>query len=230
MWTGVSPQVKTLIFHLLDRNAETRYSIEEVVRNSWVSGEAALVVAPRRVDTSRLVQYQKSIKFRRLVLNYMATQCSSDEIADMASIFLRLDTNQDGELSLAEIQAALSSSGVSRPELEEMIKSIDMDVSGNINFTEFLAAVMDRGIYMSQEKLWQAFKRFDLDDNGSITMKEIQTVLDQDFAARNPEYWRKLVEEVDRNGDGTIDFEEFMRMMEEEPLARFGEQSRSISL
>ena len=129
-------------------------------------------------------------------------------------MFVKLDTNRDGTLSINEIQAALRESDISRPDLENLIRCIDHDGSGNIDLTEFIAATMSRRLYMSHEKLWNAFKRFDINDRGKITANELREVLDREHMVTDPGYWEEMIREVDTNGDGTIDFEEFVSMME----------------
>lgn len=52
--------------------------------------------------------------------------------------------------------------------LTKIIKSIDTDGSGTINYTEFIAATLDKSIYLKEEKLYQAFKMFDLDNSGKV--------------------------------------------------------------
>lgn len=47
--------------------------------------------------------------------------------------------------------------------------NIDTDGSGKIDYTEFLAATMEKSMYMKEEKLHNAFRMFDLDGNGKIS-------------------------------------------------------------
>jgi Ca2+-binding protein (EF-Hand superfamily) len=42
---------------------------------------------------------------------------------------------------------------------------------------EFLAATMERNLYLKEEKLYMAFKLFDKDGNGKITAQELKEVL-----------------------------------------------------
>ena len=39
---------------------------------------------------------------------------------------------------------------------------------------EFLAATMEKNIYMKEEKLYMAFKMFDLDGSGKISANELK--------------------------------------------------------
>lgn len=55
--------------------------------------------------------------------------------------------------------------------------SIDTDGSGKVDYTEFLAATMEKSLYMKEDKLIQAFKMLDLDDNGKISKAELKSVL-----------------------------------------------------
>jgi calcium-dependent protein kinase len=142
VWETISNEAKDLVSRCLDRNPETRISAEQVLSHPWFSDNIHSPTTPAVIDATQLRTYQNSVKFRRTVLNYMATQCSSEEIAELVNLFIKLDTNRDGTLSLNEIQAALNSSDISRPDLEELIKCIDHDGSGNIDLTEFIAAMM----------------------------------------------------------------------------------------
>ena len=58
-----------------------------------------------------------------------------------------------------------------------MLKSIDTDGSGKIDYTEFIAATMEKNIYMKEEKLFMAFKMFDIDGSGKISADELKETL-----------------------------------------------------
>jgi calcium-dependent protein kinase len=95
-------------------------------------------------------------------------------IQNLKEIFIALDVNQDGTLTLKEIQDGLSKLDNCNIDIEEVFNSIDTDRSGVINYTEFLAATIDKSLYLQEEKLIQAFKVLDKDSSGKISLKEIK--------------------------------------------------------
>jgi calcium-dependent protein kinase len=96
--------------------------------------------------------------------------------------------------------------------LEELFKSIDTDNSGNIEYTEFISASIEKSVYLNEEKLKDAFKLFDADNSGKISRAEIEKVLHMDKHSKEID---AIMDKHDKNKDGEIDFEEFLGMMKE---------------
>ena len=60
-------------------------------------------------------------------------------------------------------------------DIEKIFKSIDTDNSGNIEYTEFISASIEKNIYLKE-----AFKLFDADGSGKISRAKIVKVLHMD--------------------------------------------------
>jgi calcium-dependent protein kinase len=75
----------------------------------------------------------------------------------------------------------------------------------NLNL-EFIAATMDKSLYLKEEKLYQAFKMLDLDKSGKISKDELKSVLGKELNIKNKDdsYWDSMIKEVDKNGDGEV--------------------------
>ena len=95
------------------------------------------------------------------------------------------------------------------------MKSADTDGSGEINYTEFLAATIDANIFMREDYLRTAFLMFDKDNSGKIDNEEVIALLQGDDIGNlvSKDAIGSAMKEIDGNGDGEIDFEEFMMMM-----------------
>jgi calcium-dependent protein kinase len=99
-----------------------------------------------------------------------------------------------------------------RKEVDRIFKTIDVNNTGAIDFTEFLLATVNHKKLLSQERMTQVFKMFDKDGSGTIDKDEIKEFFSMSDAG-NEEFINELIEEVDKNGDGEISFNEFKDMM-----------------
>ena len=81
---------------------------------------------------------------------------------------------------------------------------MDSDGSGAIDYTEFIAATLDRRQYLKEDVCWAAFQVFDRDGNGKISKQEIADVLNH--GDMESMFGKGLVEQIlndaDADGDG----------------------------
>ena len=55
-----------------------------------------------------------------------------------------------------------------------MVKAMDANGDGRIDYTEFITAAYNRECLLSSQNLEAAFKIFDADGNGSIDLEELK--------------------------------------------------------
>ena len=79
---------------------------------------------------------------QQVALTALAVQASPEDIRELKTLFLELDVNGDGSLTIEELAKGLQESQNGQ-HLIDILKSADTDGSGEINYTEFLAATMD---------------------------------------------------------------------------------------
>jgi len=89
-------------------------------------------------------------------LTAISVQVSPDDIKELKQLFMQMDINGDGVLTIEELQKGLSEME-NGETIAELMKSADTDGSGEINYTEFLAATIDANIFMRNEYLMTAF-------------------------------------------------------------------------
>ena len=94
----------------------------------------------------------------------------------MKELFKSIDKNCDGSLNLSELKHGLEGKK-DKDRLMELLKSADTDGSGEIDYTEFLAACMDPSLFLKEEYLRTAFNMFDKDHNGLIDGDEVNALL-----------------------------------------------------
>lgn len=95
-----------------------------------------------------------------------------------------------------------------------MIREVDADGDGHIDFNEFVE-LNTKGVDSDEimENLREAFSVYDIDGNGSITAEELHEVLQSLGEECSIGECRKMISGVDSDGDGMISFDEFKVMM-----------------
>lgn len=217
---SVSEPAKELIKKLLVKDVSKRMTAVEALAHPWITTAAVRVAAPpiRQGIVDSLRNFRSTNKMKKVALQVVARHIDEDKIHQLRDIFLSLDTNGDGMLTLKELSDGLQSANLNlgslKEELRQVVAEIDADGSGEIDYSEFLAATLEEKQYVDESACWAAFRVFDKDGDGRITLKELQQVLNKDLAQKMSEdNLQQLMNEVDADGDGGIDFEEFMAMM-----------------
>jgi len=96
-------------------------------------------------------------------------------------------------------------------EVAQILKGVDIDYNGAINYTEFIAATLDQDKIIKEKlKLKDAFNVFDVNKDGKIDEEELKAVLESDDC----ETFKEMIRECDTDGDGKLDYNEFTKMIE----------------
>lgn len=171
-FSKVSESAKDLIRRCLT-TVDKRIKASEILETQWMKQD--LPNAVLTLNFEKLKSFNGHEKLKKVALTYIASQCSESEIKELGDLFKSIDKNSDGQLTVEEIQQGIKGLNSSQAkELESILKSIDTDGSGTIQYTEFIAATMDRNLYLKEEKLFQAFKMLDLDKSGKISKSELK--------------------------------------------------------
>jgi len=218
-WKSVSEDAKNLIRLLLKMNPQERYSAEQALGHVWVK-EKAPKSKNVNLGGSSLVDNLKGFRsqnrLKKAALHVIASQLGENAIKNLRDTFMALDGNGDGLLTVNEMKEGLQKCGLKEipPDLQQIMEDVDSDGSGVIDYTEFLAASLDKKVYMAEDVCWQAFRIFDRDGNGKISREELRHVInDDDVKNAAAKDLADIMKEIDKNGDGDIDFQEFMQMM-----------------
>eukprot|EP00913_Durusdinium_trenchii_P029301 g27468.t1 len=161
-WKNVSDDAKSLIRWMLKMNPRDRYSAAQALNHEWIKNKAPKAqAAPLRsnfVDNLRGFQSQNKLK--------KAHAGERDEIKKLREAFTSLDKNGDGLLTHSELKDGLGKAGLKEipPDLAAIMDGVDADGSGVIDYTEFLAATLDRQQYMKEDELKQVLQSSEVED------------------------------------------------------------------
>lgn len=146
----------------------------------------------------------------------MADLIPYEKQSECKEIFDLFDKNGDQTISSSELENLLRALGAkpTKDEIDGMIKEVDNDGSGKIDYNEFLVFYSRKmNEPETEEDLIEAFRIFDRDGNGQITREELRHVMTTLGEKLTEEEADEMIRQADINQDGKINIEEFIKFL-----------------
>ena len=212
-WTKVSKEAKDFITKLLAQVPSKRMTGHDALKHPWITNRANLSEMPLDAEVAaHLKHYAANHRFERAVRHSMATHLTSVDLHRLRTRFESLDTEGGGVLTTADLKKVMSESGNTDAEVAELMKKIDLDNDGEIDWKEFVAAMMCEHTLFNEENLEKVFKSIDTDGSGALCQKEIAGLLGDDS-----ELAREILEDLkkERGEDPSNDVSEIRMTLDE---------------
>ena len=234
-WGQVSKGAKDLIKSMLTVNPRERISCKEALENNQWLGAKKSTLAKKDLgkNLEEFKKFNAKRKFRAAVQGVVAAntvkafidaptgkgsslnarQLTKQDIADLKETFDFFDKDKGGTISMDELQLVLKKLGqkVSEKEVRRIIKSIDKNNDGELDFDEFVA--MMKKIPDTENELRAAFNVFDADGSGSTSRNELKEIMRKFGQELTDAQLDAVMAEIDDDGDGEISFKEFKKAM-----------------
>lgn len=213
-WPKISDPAKDCVRRMLTRDPKRRASAQQILQHEWMKENG--VATDNQIEIEVLSRIQKFSAMNRLkkeALKVIAINLPMDEISGMREIFLDIDKDKSGSITVDEFAAALKKKGssIGEEEVQRLLSQADVDGDGTIDYEEFLAATINLSKLEREEHLKAAFQHFDLNGDGHISHEELVQSLEK-LGMRDEEI-QDIIKEVDKDNSGTIDYNEFCIMM-----------------
>ena len=217
-WRTVSNEAKHFLTLLLTKDPVKRPSAEEALLHPWIQHNSYSRVEATQVSLAvdNLKKFCGGSKLQQAVSLFITTYVlTREEKQHLTDIFTSLDTDHDGVVTKDELLTGLArrmSSEEAQAQVDLIMSKVDMDNSGTINYTEFVAVSVAMNRQMSKSALEQAFQMIDTDHSGKIDVSELKSLLGTGLIT-DEALWTTLINSADKNEDGGIDSDEFMELM-----------------
>ncbi|KAI3833720.1 hypothetical protein MKX03_004055 [Papaver bracteatum] len=215
-WPNVSESAKDLVSKMLQADPKLRLTAKQVLEHSWLQhAKKAPNVSLGDVVKSRLKQFSVMNRFKRKALRVIAEHLSVEEVEDIKVMFQKIDTDNDGIVSVEELKVGLQKFGsqLAESEVQMLIEAVDTNGKGTMDYGEFVAVSLHLQRMANDEHLRRAFSYFDKDSNGYIELQELEDALLEDGTEDCVDVANDIFQEVDTDKDGKISYDEFAAMM-----------------
>jgi len=221
-WRKIAEPAKDFVRDLLVVDPDERLDAERASSCVWLNKRySATVRGPEESEILKakdsMTRYAGYTKLKKMALMVIAHRSTCEEIGILRKVFQKYAAKDEGGcISYPQFETAWKESGLPEEDTKAVFDAVDLDGSGRIRYTEFLAATIEAQGAISEERLAEAFDRFDTDDSGYISVDNLKDVLGENFPRQ--EIIDILGDAVDPSGDGDgatkISYSAFLRLWE----------------
>merc|ERR1712242_26251 len=101
----------------------------------------------------QMLKFLQQNRLKRIALNIIAHQVQDEEILQLRKAFRDFDSDHSGTLTAEEMDTALRKQDLDEDAIAKMkaiIRHLDEDGSGVIEYTEFIASTMSPELYLRE--------------------------------------------------------------------------------
>ena len=211
-WDRVTQEAKDFCIALMQKKPRDRLAATNAKDHPWIkhasklhSGmDAAHELARHNEIVESLESFCVADDLKKLALEVIAFSTPPAKLRELRDLFVKIDSDDSGTISLAEFKEAMSlHTEVSPEHVEQMFHDMDMDHSGEVDYSEFLSATLSAQKH-SKESIMAAFNTLDSDKDGFITKSDLVTALDGQMTVESIE---QMLQHADASG--RVNFQTF---------------------
>lgn len=216
-WKRVSPQAKAFVEDLLVLDPDDRVTGDCAFGSNWLNRRFATTVrGPTDDELDTIIKsFQKFIRYSRLkklALMVIAHKSTTEEIGILRKVFDKFDTKKKGQLVFEEFSECLKPYGFSNDDLINLFVGIDLDGTGIIRYTEFLAAAIETQGFIDEGRLAEAFDCLDSDDSGFISVENLAGFLGDQIPINEIS---RILKESSLTAESQVSYPEFLALWDD---------------
>ncbi|KAM3132738.1 hypothetical protein pb186bvf_015166 [Paramecium bursaria] len=207
-WSLISNQAQDLVKKMLTLDPKQRLSAKQALTHQWVLNNTQPNFLNKQA-LGNLIKFQAQSHFQKAMISFIVSQTiMSQEMKDLQSSFMAMDRNQDGLLSKTELISAYAdilNKEEADQKVQAILESVDINLSGQVDYSEFIMAASNLEKVTSIQHIKQAFQMLDLNHDGYLSRDELEEVMGQ----IGEDVWEQYLLDCDYNKDGQISEQEF---------------------
>ena len=159
-----SEEAKDFIQKCLKKKYSERMTTSECLEHAWITKfcvkKNSNLLNNDTVDT--LLDFANKTALQKEIYYFIAKISSENDINKLKQFFNQLDVDNSGTLTIEEVEKAFKQIDIdiTEEELKQIWEGLDFHKDGQVNYSEFLAAMISSYNFQKEEKLWSVFNLF----------------------------------------------------------------------
>jgi calcium-dependent protein kinase len=227
LWKSRSALSKDFISKLMTTKVNERFNALQALQHPWLSVSKHTENIPLDDEVvDALLKFEQFSAFKRAALQLMAYQLDRESLKKMRRSFRSIDKDNSGRISLSEMKEALKAYNISPERVDAIFKKVDVDMSGHIRYTEFIAASMEKKMYHDKELMLHAFEKMDTENTGKITVVKLLEILGGEYTM---EEVRHMMKESNIADTGELTYADFINLLGEDPVGETQQSPKKLA-
>ena len=222
----ISKSAKMFIYTELTKNQKKRPTAQELLKNRWLEGEFNDEINPKKLNITilqKINSFHKPYRFTQRVVELMIKIMPNEELSKFKELFNAIDKEKIGLISIEEfsdvikeLKLDVSGSQIAKVGTKRYGKYLKDEFKSNqpmINFTSFIAAVIDKNIIDNKPRLQEVFNILDTDKSGQLTVFSVQKAFERTGKKTTYEDVKDMFTEIGLDETDTVSFDDFCRII-----------------
>lgn len=229
---GVSAAARDLLERMLLHDPKQRSTADQALAHTFVLSRCHENLVPRSVlncpidveIVDKMRRFAKSPRLKKMALLTMSHLTDHErELRSVRYMFRLMDQDGDGEITLQDLQATLSTNNIPEPlDLAEVFQGCNSSASGRLTFVEFVACLFPENL-IDERLCHEAFNLLDRENKGCLSAQDLQAICNSNDLER----CQRMVHAA-APGRGHFNFEDFHRFLRGEDVV-VREQPRKLA-
>lgn len=209
----VDHNIVTLLVGMLEKDPEKRISIGAALENDWFKYKDPNVT---KEEFDKVLKNSRKITLHigifDLLTEFVAKRYFMDaEVNNLRAFFKEIDRNCNGVVAKDEMLYLVENMdlALTKQDINIIFTKYDRNKTGNLEFTEFLAAFMQLSSFIEDRKIEEFFDYLDSDQTNFIEIEELKKATGLNF--ETPEEKRLVAHFAGR--DRKLNKKEFVEFM-----------------
>ena len=228
---NISENAKNFLKNVLIKNPKKRPTAMEALNNLWFQAELIDEINDKELHYScleKINNFHKPFTFTKRVIELLIKNLPNAQTMKFKKIFNALDKKKIGFISVDDLEKVMNDldldvneTQIARVGTRRYEKYLKSTIKNNIqtpmiNFTNFIAAVIDKNIIDSKQKLRDVFNFLDTNKAGYLTVKSVQKAFERTGKKTTLEDVKKMFEEIGVGANQSINFDIFYQIISQD--------------